>query len=74
MTLQEAISKVENWTEDMSPGQDNRYLPLFDAMKTLLDHVHQQRKDIEELTTACRVLFRRNKELENDLRRSREAG
>lgn len=74
MTLQEAISKVENWTKGMGPDKDYRHVPLFDAMKTLLDHVHQQRKDIEELTTACRVLFRRNKELENDLRRSREAG
>jgi hypothetical protein len=42
--------------------------------KALLDRIRQQDKDIRELTLACRVLFRRNRELEYELRRSREVG
>jgi len=74
MTPNEAIAMAQKWTSDMQPDRDYTNIPLFDAMKTLLDHIAQQRKDIEELTTACKVLFRRNKELENDLRRSNQTG
>lgn len=74
MKLQEALSMAEKWTADMAADKDYRHIPLFDAMKTLLDHARQQSKDIEELTLAIRVLFRRNRELEDDLRRSRKAG
>jgi polyhydroxyalkanoate synthesis regulator phasin len=70
MNLQEAMRLAESWTRDMQPTRDYTHIPLFDAMRTLLDHVRQQNKDIEELTQACRVLFRRNKELENELQRS----
>ena len=74
MTPNEAIAMAQKWTADMRPDRDYQSIPLFDAMKTLLDHIGQQRKDIEELTNACRVLLKRNKELENDLRRSKIAG
>jgi hypothetical protein len=74
MTPTEAMALAEKWTYDMKRDQDYSKVPLFDAMRTLLDHCRQQSKDIEELTIACRVLFRRNKELENDLRRSKIAG
>ena len=42
------------------------------TVEELLDQIKQQRKDIEELTLACRVLFRRNKELQDELLRSKE--
>ena len=42
------------------------------TVEELLDQIKQQRKDIEELTQACRVLFRRNKELQDELLRSKE--
>ena len=74
MKLQEALSMAEKWTSDMAADRDYRHIPLFDAMKTMLDHIRQQSKDIEELTLATRVLFRRNKELEDDLRRGRKTG
>ena len=74
MTPNEAIAMAQKWTADMRPDRDYQNIPLFDAMKALLDHIGQQRKDIEELTNACRVLLKRNKELENDLRRSKIAG
>lgn len=74
MTPNEAIAMAQKWTADMRSDRDYQNIPLFDAMKTLLDHIGQQRKDIEELTNACRVLLKRNKELENDLRRSKIAG
>jgi len=73
MTPQEAMKLAESWTRDMQPTRDYTHMPLFDAMRTLLDHVRQQNKDIEELTQACRVLFRRNKELENELQRSEKS-
>jgi hypothetical protein len=71
MTLEKAIANVERWTTDMPREMvlDNR--PLFDTLRTLLDHSKQQRQDIAELTHACRVLFRRNKELQNELLRSK---
>ncbi len=37
-----------------------------------LDLIKQQRKDIEELTYACQLLMRTNKELLDELQRSRE--
>lgn len=74
MTPTEAIAMAEKWTSDMKPDRDYQHIPLFDAMRTLLDHIAQQRKDIEELTQACRVVFRRNRELEHDLRRSKDVG
>ena len=72
MTPAEAIALAQKWTSDMQSDRDYTNIPLFDAMKTMLDHIAQQRKDIEELTQACRVLFRRNKELEDELRRSNQ--
>lgn len=74
MTPSEAIALAEKWTHDMSPDRDYEHVPLFNALRVLLDHTRQQSKDIEELTLACRVLFRRNRELEDELRRSREVG
>lgn len=68
----EAIKIAESWTHDLRV--DGPEMPLFSAMKALLDHVKRQDKDIEELTQACRVLFKRNKELERELRRSKAAG
>jgi hypothetical protein len=74
MTLYEAINMAESWVKDRKSEEGYLHLPLFETLQTLLDHVRQQSKDIEELTTACRVLFRRNKELENELRRGEKAG
>ena len=74
MKLQEALSMAEKWTSDMAADRDYRHIPLFDAMKTMLDHIRQQSKDIEELTFAVRVLFRRNRELEDELRGSHKTG
>ena len=44
------------------------------SREALLDRIRQQSKDIEELTLAVRVLFRRNRELEDELRGSHKAG
>lgn len=44
------------------------------SKEALLDRIRQQSKDIEELTLAVRVLFRRNRELEDELRRSGKSG
>lgn len=74
MDISEAIALAEKWTSDMTADKDYRHIPLFDAMKTLLDRIRQQSKDIEELTLAVRVLFRRNRELEDELRRSGKSG
>lgn len=74
MDISEAIALAEKWTADMTADKDYRHIPLFDAMKTLLDRIRQQSKDIEELTLAVRVLFRRNRELEDELRRSGKSG
>lgn len=74
MTLQEMFARAEGWVEEMKSSPGHLHLPLYETVVALLDHTRQQSKDIEELTTACRVLFRRNKELENDLRRSKDAG
>lgn len=74
MKPSEAMRLAETWTHDMSKDRPLEKMPLFDALKTLLDHARAQGKDIEELTLACQVLFRRNKELEDELRRSNKAG
>lgn len=71
MTPAKAMQLAEQWTHDMSQDRPLDKMPLFDALKTLLDHCRQQGKDIEELTNACQVLFRENKRLQNDLRRSK---
>lgn len=73
MTFQEAVDRAESWIRDRKSEEGYIHLPLFDTIQTLLDRIRQQSKDIEELTTACRVLFRRNKELENELRRGEKA-
>lgn len=44
------------------------------SKEALLDRIRQQSKDIEELTLAVRVLFRRNRELEDELRRGGKTG
>jgi hypothetical protein len=72
MTLNEALAMAEKWTHDLPGNHKIEELPLFNALKTLLDQCKQQRQDIEELTQACRVLFRRNKELQDELLRSKE--
>ena len=72
MTLEEAMARIEKWTSDLPGNHKIEELPLFDALKTLLDHSLRQRQDIDQLTYACQILFRRNKELENELRRSKE--
>ena len=69
MTPAEAIALAEKWTAG-PPDQDLSKMPLFDAMRTLLAHIDQQAKDVDNLTQACRVLFRRNKELLDELSRS----
>lgn len=69
-TTKDAMRLAEQWTHDMSQDRPIEQMPLFDALKTLLDHCRQQGKDIEELTNACQVLFRENRRLQDDLRRS----
>lgn len=44
------------------------------SREALLDRIRKQSKDIEELTLAVRVLFRRNRELEDELRGSHKTG
>ena len=39
----------------------------------LLDEIRRLRKDVEELTMACQLLFRRNRELLDELSRSDHA-
>lgn len=39
----------------------------------LLDEIRRLRKDVEELTMACQLLFRRNRELLDELSRSNPA-
>lgn len=70
MTPAKAIAMAEAWTKDMSQDRPLENMPLFDALKTLLDHSRTQSKDIEELTLACRVLLRENRKLQDELRRS----
>jgi uncharacterized membrane protein YccC len=41
--------------------------------KNPLDVIERQRKDIEELTNACRALFRQNRRLQDELKRSENA-
>jgi len=74
MTPKKAMQLAEQWTHDMEKDRPLDKMPLFDALKTLLDHCRVQDKDIEDLTNACRVLLKRNKELENELRRGKAAG
>ena len=74
MDISEAIALAEKWTHDMPRERPLDKMPLFNALKTLLDHTRQQSKDIEELTLAVRVLFRRNRELEDELRRGGKTG
>ena len=42
----------------------------LDSLSKALAYIERQRQDIRQLTYACQVLFRRNKELEDELRRS----
>ena len=42
----------------------------IDTLPRALAYIERQRQDIQQLTYACQVLFRRNKELEDELRRS----
>lgn len=70
MTPAQAMQLAENWTHDIGPDRPIKEMPLFDALKTLLDHARTQSKDIEELTLACRVLLRENRKLQDELRRS----
>jgi hypothetical protein len=42
----------------------------LDSLPKALAYIERQRQDIRQLTYACQVLFRRNKELEDELRRS----
>lgn len=70
MTPSEAIAMAEKWTSDMQPDRDYQNIPLFDAMKALLAHIDRQGQDIVAITEACQGLLRRNRELENELRRS----
>ena len=74
MTPKDAMRLAEQWTHDMSQDRPLDKMPLFDALKTLLDHCRQQGKDIEELTLACRVLLRENRRLQDELRRSQAPG
>ena len=70
MDLQSALRMAETWTKDMSQERPLEKMPLFDTLKTLLDHCQIQGKDIEELTLACQVLLRENRRLKDELRRS----
>jgi len=65
MTPTEAMALADKWTHDMKADQDYQHIPLFDAMRTLLDHCRVQDKDIKELTSACQILFRENNRLRN---------
>jgi len=67
MSPKDAMRLAEQWTHDMSQDRPLDKMPLFDALKTLLDHCRQQGKDIEELTNACQVLFRENNRLRGKL-------
>jgi hypothetical protein len=69
MTTQEAIEFARRWTADLRPEEN---YPMFQSMKTLLDHINQQEKDIKHLTDAVRAGMVRNKELMNELSRSKK--
>jgi uncharacterized protein YoxC len=77
MTPAEAIQFAETWTKDMRAEAKETDMPLFHAMKALLDHTRRQSqdidrmtKDVEELTLACQTLLRGNRRLQDELQRS----
>lgn len=67
MNIQEAIKMAEQWTKDLRQDDGNEF---FHMVRALLDHIQLQNKDIEELSDALRIIFRRNRELLDELNRS----
>jgi hypothetical protein len=80
MTPHEAIMMAKKWTADMkdegisTQGHINPTDIHWVMVKTLVDLVEQQRKDVDEITAACQLLLRNNKELTDELRRSEKTG
>lgn len=66
MSIDEALRMAEAWTHDLE--KDNEEYPLFLMVRALLDHIGQQRKDIDDLTHACRVLLKENRSIRDALR------
>ena len=58
-----AIQMAETWTKGLKEEALNQEMPIWHMVKSLLDHVKQQNKDIEELTAAVQLLFRQNQRL-----------
>lgn len=70
MTPDQAIAMARTWTKDMKDEGISHQMPIWQMVKALLDHIQQQSKDINELTLACQVLLRANKEKDDALQRS----
>lgn len=70
MNISEAIKMARSWTKDMKDEGISNQMPLWEMVRALLDHIDRQGKDIEELTLACRVLFRENRRKQDELSRS----
>jgi hypothetical protein len=70
MTVTEAIQMAESWTKDMKEEGISHQMPIWIMVKTLLDHIDRQSKDITELTFACRSLLIENRRRQDAIQRS----
>lgn len=70
MNTEDALSMARSWAATIADSSPDHEATFYHMVRALLAHIDRQGQDIVAITEACQGLLRRNRELENELRRS----